>query len=361
MHFLRLAAFSWLAAWAAVCAAQAPALVQTEAAPFAAAPTELTATRTGPVDIELRWKNNATDAAAYLIEYTTKPPGPYTIVAAVPPETNTFRHARLAPQTRFIYRVRALYGKPSNVVQVTTGKAPATMPPHTPLRPPKPVMPPNDSETFPATTNPAVERSVRDPRTADSAAPTHLTATLVTPVNVILRWQDNAQDEEGYVLEASQDPKKGFSVLGLFPPDTTEFEIPDRLPEETKMYYRVRAYFSKASNRAAQTTGLAPRLSGAIDCGLRIADLNENHSAIRNPQFCFSILCNIACHYRARSRTRASGSPSVSLLSSTCPSPSRLITFDGHGLHPAIENQRGPGVSPYPAYRLGRALECRVG
>src|SRR5262249_22828877 len=161
-------------------------------------------------DIELRWKNNAADAAAYLIEFTSKPPGPYTIVAAVPPDTDIFRHTRLAPQTRFIYRVRALYGKPSNVVTVTTGKVPAPMPPHTPLRPPKPVMPPNDPETIPAATNnPAVERLVRDPRTADAAAPTHLTATLVTPVNVILRWQDNAQDEEGYVLEASQDPSQG--------------------------------------------------------------------------------------------------------------------------------------------------------
>jgi hypothetical protein len=223
----------------------------------------LTATLAGPVDIDLQWQNHATDAAAYLIEFTLTPPGPYTIVTAVPPDKNAFRHARLAPQTRFTYRVRALFGKPSNVVEVVTGRAPANLPPHTPLRMPEPVLPPNDPEAEEAPGNPGVERSVRDPRTADAAAPTDLTATLVTPVNVILRWKDNAQDEEGYVLEASRDARQGFFVLGLFPPDTTEFEIPDRLPAEAKCYYRVRAYFSKASNRAVQTTGLDPRLSGA--------------------------------------------------------------------------------------------------
>jgi titin len=262
MRFLRT---TFVCCWAGClvgCAGKAPSPALLEAAPFAAAPTGLTATLASPVDIDLQWQNHASDAAAYLIEFTLKPPGPYTIVTAVPPDQNTFRHARLAPQTRFTYRVRALFGKPSNVVEVVTGKPPATMPPHTPLRMPQPVMPPSDAESDEPPAGPRVEKSVRDPRAADAAAPTDLTAALVTPVHVVLRWQDNAQDEEGYVLEASRDASQGFFVLGLFPPDTTEFEIPDRLPAESKWYYRVRAYFSKASNKAVQTTGLDPPLSG---------------------------------------------------------------------------------------------------
>jgi hypothetical protein len=207
----------------------------------------------------LRWKSKAAEVAAYFVEFTTKPPAHYTILAALPPDANAFQHSKLVPKTQFTYRVRALFGKPSNVVEVNIGKAPATMPPHTPRRPPKPVMPPNDIETTPPPTSPAVERSVRNPRTADSATPTDLTATLVSPVNVLLRWKDNAQDEEGYVLESSKQPNQGFVVLALLPPDTTEFEVPDRLPAETKMYFRVRAYFSKASNKAVQTTGLDPQ------------------------------------------------------------------------------------------------------
>jgi hypothetical protein len=253
MHHLRIITLSLWAGWLAGCAAQTPPAAQPKAAPFAG-PIELRATLTGSNDIDLQWTSNATDVAAYLVEFTTRPRGPYTILASLPPEANSFRHAKLVPKTRFTYRVRALYGKPSNVVEVTTGKVPGTMPPHTPLRTPRPVLPPNDPDPAPAT-SPTVERSVRDPQTADAAKPTDLTATLVTPVNVILRWKDNSEDEEGYLLETSTNPNQGFYVLGLFPPNTTEFEIPDRLPAETTMYFRVRAYFSRASNRAVQVTG----------------------------------------------------------------------------------------------------------
>ena len=260
MRLLPLAAFLCLACEAAGCGAPAPA--PREAAPPVAGRPELTVTRTGPVDMDLQWKHQTPDVAAYLVEFTTKPRGPYTILAALSPDVHTFRHTKLVPQMPFTYRVRALHGRPSNVVRVTTGKMPETVPPHTPRRMPNPVMLPNDTDTPPPRPAP-VERSVRDPRTAQAAAPTDLTATLVTPVNVLLRWKDNAQDEEGYILEASKEPSQAFSVVGLFPPDTTEFEIPNPLPAETTISYRVRAYFSNASNRVVQTTGRDPDLPRA--------------------------------------------------------------------------------------------------
>jgi hypothetical protein len=79
MNYLPIAPILLWATWLAGCPSECPALAQPEAASPASA-TELTATLAGPTDIDLRWKSQAAEVAAYLVEFTTKPPGHYTIL-----------------------------------------------------------------------------------------------------------------------------------------------------------------------------------------------------------------------------------------------------------------------------------------
>src|SRR5713101_7393215 len=78
--------------------------VSPDAAAFAG-PTELTATLADPINIDLRWKNNATHAAGYFVEYSPNADNEFITIAAVPAGEATYRHPNLMPQTRFVFRL----------------------------------------------------------------------------------------------------------------------------------------------------------------------------------------------------------------------------------------------------------------
>src|SRR5262249_19692372 len=88
-----------------------------------AVPTELTAILADPINIDLKWKDNAKDEAGYFVEYSPYANESFVIIEALGPNTTTFRHANLMPQTKFLYRVRPFFGVASNIAEVTTGKA----------------------------------------------------------------------------------------------------------------------------------------------------------------------------------------------------------------------------------------------
>jgi hypothetical protein len=75
----------------------------------------------------------------------------------------------------------------------------------------------------------------------------HLAATLVTPNDVALKWNNPAPGAAGYIVEYATQPDGDFTVLVFCPPSQTTFTHP-HLMEGTTFYYRVRPIYGPASN-----------------------------------------------------------------------------------------------------------------
>ncbi|HTQ30694.1 MAG TPA: fibronectin type III domain-containing protein [Opitutaceae bacterium] len=210
-----------------------------------APPTDLTATLADPIDIDLRWKNNASNAAGYFVQYSPEANNDFVIITTVPPNATTYRHPRLLPNTRFVFRVVPFFGQASNVASITTGK-------EGPQQPPAPEPP--------ASASTEAKYSLRSTATAGQAAPTDLTAKLIPPAGVELKWKDHASDADGYLVEIKPEGSTDFKASVSLNPGSTEL-ISYGFPNETKFFFRVRAYVvGKPSNLAEQTTGADPSL-----------------------------------------------------------------------------------------------------
>jgi hypothetical protein len=218
--------------------------------PFAA-PSDLEATLTDPSNIDIRWKNNATAPGGAFLEFNMNPGEEYTLLEALMPSTTTVRHPDVAPETRFGYRIRPFFGQPSAAVEIMTQRpAPNAK---LPVQAEGPV--PDDA---PARPDPLPKKSLKSPATIAEAAPAEVTVALASPTAVDIRWKDRASDEEGYLVEVTDDPKNEFRVVALMPPDSTSFRKVN-LPPDTRCYFRARAYFSGTpSNVATVTTPPAP-------------------------------------------------------------------------------------------------------
>jgi len=216
-----------------------------------AAPTQLTARLADPIDIDLAWKDNATEAAGYFVEYSPDANGNFVIITALPPNATTYRHPHLLPQTRFVYRVVPFFGPASNTAEIKTGKQGSQQSPSTSETP----------EASPLETK--VKKSIRSMKTFTAAAPTGLRATLIPPAGVRLNWTDHASDADGYLIEIKPGWSRDFKVSAILPQGTTSLTSYD-FPFETKFTFRVRAFFyGQSSNLAGQTTGE----DSAIDAG----------------------------------------------------------------------------------------------
>jgi hypothetical protein len=234
-----------LLGFAAGCAAPSP---QEANARAFAAPTHLTATLVDPLNIDLKWKDNATAEAGYFVEYSPEANGEFVIIDALPPNSTHYRHPRLLPQTRFVYRVRPYFGKSSNVAEIKTGKE----------APQQDVAPEllNDPPPLP----PASKQSLRSAATIAAAAPTDLVAFLIPPAGAKLRWVDHASDADGYLLEIKPEWESDFKVSS-FLAATNSSLVSYNFPFESKFQLRVRAFFyGQPSNTAEQTTGVDPTL-----------------------------------------------------------------------------------------------------
>jgi len=213
-----------------------------------AAPTHLTATLADPIDIDLKWQDNAKAEAGYFVEYSPEANNEFVIITALPPDTTKYRHPKLLPRTRFIFRVVPYFGPASTTGTVTTGKEG------------KPE-PPTDAEA--ANTNSpdvGVKKSIRSMATMAEAAPTGFRATLIPPAGVKLDWVDHASDADGYLLEIKPSWGSRFEVSAFLPPHSTTLTS-FNFPFNSQFTFRVRPFFyGQPSNTAEQTTGDDPTL-----------------------------------------------------------------------------------------------------
>lgn len=198
-----------------------------------ASPTNLTATLADSHNINLKWKNHATEPFGNFVEALIGGGSNFVTLAIVGSDVDSYRHPNLAPNTKFVYRIHPFYGRVSNTVEVTTGKAPAT--------------PSNEADALLDTkedlsTGAAQKKSIKTLATFAKAAPTKLSATLTSPTIAVLKWVDHASDEDGYLVEAAPNANGRFQAIALLPPHAASFRVAG-LPPETKCDFRVRAFF----------------------------------------------------------------------------------------------------------------------
>ena len=210
-----------------------------------AAPTHLTARLATPLDIDLNWKDNAKAEAGYFVEYSPEANNEYVIIEALPPDSTTYRHPHLMPQSRFVFRVLPYFGPVSGTATIHTGKEGPQQPPD---RPPK--------------TNAvaSVKKSIRTMATFAEGAPTDFKATLIPPAGARLEWVNHAADADGILLEIKPEWGNEFKVSAFLASNATSL-VTYNFPFDAGFTLRVRPFFyGRPSNTAEQTTGIDPTM-----------------------------------------------------------------------------------------------------
>jgi hypothetical protein len=87
----------------------------------------------------------------------------------------------------------------------------------------------------------------------------HLTATLISPIDVALEWKDPLPSA-GHIPEMALKPEGQFYILEFCPPGQTKYTHPNLMPETT-FYYRVRPIYGPTTD--AVTVSLPRNLSDA--------------------------------------------------------------------------------------------------
>jgi N-acetylmuramoyl-L-alanine amidase len=107
--------------------------------------------------------------------------------------------------------------------------------------------------------------NVTTPPNLTPAAPSDLSASAASSIEIDLTWQDNSDNESGFKIERSLNGSSGWAQITTVGPDVTS-HTNSGLSTHTQYYYRVRAYNSEGnsgySNTASATTNSPPSPSG---------------------------------------------------------------------------------------------------
>jgi hypothetical protein len=203
-----------------------------------AAPTDLTAEVTGPKQVTLSWSDNSNNEMGFVIQRATDPNFTQNVVTLhAPPNatsTATYVNKGLARNTTYYYRVRAmdLAGNSawSNTAGATTPSSPATSAP---------------------------------------AAPTNAKASNVTNTSATISWQDNANNEDGFVIYR-ETGTGAFVAIATVPADTsaapsTVSFTDTTLSPRTHYVYRIEAYNLKGFSTYTQVAVNTSARSGIRD------------------------------------------------------------------------------------------------
>ena len=196
--------------------ASARTLAVTGTAP--AAPSNLTASAASSSQINLSWTDNSTNETSFKVERATASAGPWTQIGTT--AGAPFASTGLAASTTYYFRVRASnsYGDSAytNTAFATTLAAGGSLP----------------------------------------AAPSGLTATVVSSTQINLAWADNSTSESGFKLEVSTSTS-GWGQFTTVGANVTSYAS-TLLSAGVTYSYRVRAYNTSGdsaySNIATATT-----------------------------------------------------------------------------------------------------------
>jgi hypothetical protein len=206
----------------------------------------LSATLTGPTDVALRWSGVPRRATGLAVQFATGD-GQFVVLGFEPPDTTSYRHRDLIPQTPFRYRILPYTGPASAPVEVTL---PPGVTPDTAHRDD-----PDWAEPRKQPDPTAVGHPVTDSN--GDAAPTGLTATVADPNGILFSWTDHASDEQGEMLEVRRGTAAtaGWAVVAVLDPGVTSYGLVT-LPDEKTASYRIRPFaWGTPSNVVSCTTG----------------------------------------------------------------------------------------------------------
>ncbi len=199
------------------------------------APTGLVAATVSVSQINLSWKDNATNESGFEIERSTNGTT-FTKIGDAGPNTTAFPNTGLSGNTKYYYRIRAVNKDyPSAYSNTADATTLANLP----------------------------------------AAPTDLVATTISTSQINLAWKDNATNETDFEIERSTDGNN-FTKIATVTANTTTYQNTG-LTENTKYYYRVRAYnktantysgYSNTANATTQSNAPKPPAAPVIDASL---------------------------------------------------------------------------------------------
>ncbi|MCB5247361.1 MAG: fibronectin type III domain-containing protein [Candidatus Cloacimonetes bacterium] len=187
-----------------------------------AAPSNLNATTLSSSSIELAWTDNSINEEGFQIERKTGSTGSWTQIASVDANVSDFTNSGLTQYTTYYYRVRAYC---SDVLSEYSNEASATTLYTTP------------------------------------AAPTNLSAEVVSASQVDLVWSDNSGVETSYLVERKTGSEGSWSQIANLGSNISYYSNTGLMHGNT-YFYRVRALnvnvYSTYSNEAEATPILAP-------------------------------------------------------------------------------------------------------
>jgi len=163
-------------------------------------PTTLTATVASTSQINLAWRDNASNETGFKIERKTGATGTYAQIATVAANVVSYQNTGLTANTLYYYRVRAYNA---------TGNSPYT----------------NEASGTTFLVNP----------------PSTLTATVTSTSQIKLTWRDNATNETGFKIERKTGATGTYAQIATVGANVVTYTN-SGLAANTKYYYRVRAY-----------------------------------------------------------------------------------------------------------------------
>lgn len=266
------------------------AVGETPAVP--ATPTSLTATAVSIGEIDLDWVDNADDETAYKVERSLDGTTGWTVIATLAADFTSYNDTGLAGDTTYYYRVRALNGITYSAYSSVASDTTFTLAPGSPTD--LVATPINTSEidlvwvdnstdeygfiiqqsangidwTTIFTTGPNVESYAvtslvegteyyfqvlatgpggdSDPTNIVDvgtflAAPSDLTAEVLSLTEIVLDWVDNSSHESGFILERSPTGTSGWEVVTTLSPNVITY-TDTGIPQGTTRYYRIKAF-----------------------------------------------------------------------------------------------------------------------
>ncbi|MBN1919602.1 MAG: fibronectin type III domain-containing protein [Anaerolineae bacterium] len=203
-----------------------------------AAPTSLSATAASTTQINLTWVDASNNESGFKIERSANGTSGWAQIGTVGANVTTYNSTGLTCGTPYYYRVRSYNtagnSAYSNTANATTSACPPAIP----------------------------------------AAPTNLSATAASAMQINLTWTDASNNETGFKIERSANGANGWVEIATVGANVTVYSNTE-LTCGTPYYYRVRSYNtagnSAYSNMANATTSACPPTIPAAPTNLSAA------------------------------------------------------------------------------------------